>query len=203
MLKFLSSKIHSLFSLNFINLIVLLFQLIVSKLLFPTARIIRFPFFIRKEGVVKIGGGFSANVGLILESFGTNSFINIGNNVYVNCRLHIGCCKSIHIGDGTLIGSDCLIIDHSHGGYDSNFSSDPCQKPVERNLISSSISIGDNCWLGDRVSVLPGVTIGDGCIVGVGSVVTSDLPAYTIAVGSPAVPIKKYDFNSSTWVRLH
>ncbi len=203
MLKYLNHKIRMLFSLNLINIVILIFQLIISKIFFPAARIIRYPFFIRKEGDINIGRGFSANVGLVIEAFGPNSVISIGRDVYVNYRLHIGCCKSIDIGDGVLIGSDCLIIDHSHGGYDSELGSDPRQKPVERNLISSPIIIGANCWLGDRVSILPGVTIGDGCIVGVGSVVTRDLPAYTIAVGSPAVPIKKYDFSSSTWVRFH
>jgi lipopolysaccharide O-acetyltransferase len=203
MLRYLINKYRILFSLNLLNLLVLLFQFFLSKILFPTARIIRYPFFFRKEGIIKISQGFSSNVGLVIETFGPNSVVNIGRDVYVNYRLHIGCVKSIEIGDGTLFGSDCLIIDHSHGGYDSAFSSDPRQKPVERNLISSSIIIGSNCWFGDRVSVLQGVTIGDGCIVGVGSVVTKDLPAYTIAVGSPAVPIKMYDFNTSTWVKIH
>lgn len=178
-------------------------QFLISRICFPNARIIRYPFSIRREGVINIGVGFSSNSGLVIETFGETSVIEIGVNVYANYRLHIGACDSIIIGENTLFGSDCLIIDHSHGGYDSEYSSDPFSPPVRRKLISSPIKIGANCWLGDRVSVLPGVTIGDGCIVGVGSVVTKNLPAYTLSVGSPARVIKRYDFDSGVWITFN
>lgn len=53
------------------------------------------------------------------------------------------------------------------------------------------VVIGDDCWIGGNVSILPGVTIGNGCTIGAGSVVTKSIPAYSVAVGSPARVIKK------------
>lgn len=53
------------------------------------------------------------------------------------------------------------------------------------------VSIGDDCWIGGNVSILPGVTIGNGCTIGAGSVVTKSIPAFSVAVGSPAKVIKK------------
>jgi lipopolysaccharide O-acetyltransferase len=64
------------------------------------------------------------------------------------------------------------------------------------------IIIEDNVWLGEFVSVLPGVTIGKGTIVGANSVVSKDLPKYVIAVGSPAKPVKKFNFSTQRWEKI-
>jgi lipopolysaccharide O-acetyltransferase len=61
------------------------------------------------------------------------------------------------------------------------------------------VAIEDNVWLGEFVSVLPGVTIGKGSIVGANSVVSKNLPPYVIAVGTPAKPIKKFNFETNKW----
>lgn len=64
--------------------------------------------------------------------------------------------------------------------------------PISRPLTSKGeVRIGNNVWIGDKATVLPGVTIGDGAIVGTNAVVTSDVPAYSIAVGNPARIIDK------------
>lgn len=62
------------------------------------------------------------------------------------------------------------------------------QKAVE---FGHPIFIGNDCWIGSNVTILPGVTIGEGCTVGAGSVVTKDIPPYTVAFGSPCRPRKK------------
>lgn len=53
------------------------------------------------------------------------------------------------------------------------------------------VTIGDDCWVGGNVSIMPGVTIGNGCTIGAGSVVTKDVPAFSVAIGSPAKVVKK------------
>ena len=68
-----------------------------------------------------------------------------------------------------------------------------------RSYNISEVIIEDNVWLGEFVSVLPGVKIGKGAIIGSNSVVTKDIPANTIAVGSPAKVIKKYNFETKKW----
>ena len=176
---------------------------IISKCLFPKARIIRLPFYIRNQGRFLYGRGFSSNPGLVIDIYGANSVLSIGSNFFANYRLHIGVCASVSIGDNNLFGSDCLIIDHSHGGYGNGVHSHPSVPPQFRELKASPIFIGSNCWFGDRVSVLPGVNIGDGVVVGVGSVVTSDLPSHCVAVGSPAKVIKVFNTDTSCWEKIH
>jgi lipopolysaccharide O-acetyltransferase len=177
----------------------LLFSLILSKIFFPTARIVRYPFYVRKEGKLSIGVGFSANVGLVLDVFGKDSQLIIGDNVMANYRLHIGAAKYVKIGSNTLFGSDCTVMDHSHGGYKGKFHSDPSIAPVKRDLVSLPIVIGNNCWFGDRVFIMPGVTIGDGVVVGAGSIVTKDLPTNSLAVGAPVKIIKKFSNVTKRW----
>jgi lipopolysaccharide O-acetyltransferase len=142
---------------------------------------------------------FSANVGLIIDVFGKDTNLIIEQNVMANYRLHIGSAKYVKIGSNTLFGSDCSVIDHSHGGYNGKFQSDPSIPPVKRELVSSPIIIGKNCWFGDRVSIMPGVTIGDGVVVGAGSIVTKDIQSNSLAVGVPAKIIKKFSNEKKKW----
>lgn len=186
-------------SLGFFGSFRLVLVLIFSKIFFPTARIVRYPFYIRNEGILKIGVGFSANFGLVLDVFGKDSQLIIGDNVMANYRLHIGAAKYIKIGSNTLFGSDCTVMDHSHGGYKGESHSDPSIAPVKRELVSSPIVIGNNCWFGDRVFIMPGVTIGDGVVVGAGSIITKDIPKNSLAVGAPAKIIKKFSDITKRW----
>lgn len=58
---------------------------------------------------------------------------------------------------------------------------------------AAPVTIGDDCWIGGNVTIMPGVTIGQGCTVGAGSVVTRDIPDFSVAMGSPARVVKKVD----------
>lgn len=53
------------------------------------------------------------------------------------------------------------------------------------------VTIGDDCWVGGHVTILPGVTIGEGCTIAAGSIVTKDIPAFSVAMGQPARVVKK------------
>lgn len=98
------------------------------------------------------------------------------------------------------MASKIYISDCTHGSYIGDINdSDPMTLPIERPLSVKSVKIEDNVWLGEFVSVLPGVTIGKGTIVGANSVVSKSLPPYVIAVGSPAKPIKFYNFDTQKW----
>ena len=118
-----------------------------------------------------------------------NPTLKIGDNCTIGEYNHFTACGKIQIGDGLLTGRNVLISDNSHGGLSSEEAEIP---PVKRKLLSKGeIKIGNNVWLGDRVTVLSGVTIGDNVIVGVGSVVLTDIPSNSIAVGAPAKVVKK------------
>ncbi len=114
--------------------------------------------------------------------------LSIGNGCNFGEYNHITAVNRIIIGDNLLTGRFVLITDNSHG----KFEIEELQKhPSHRQVVSKGeVVIGNNVWLGDKVSVLPGVHIGNGCIIGANSVVTHDVPDYSIAVGNPAKVIK-------------
>jgi lipopolysaccharide O-acetyltransferase len=157
---------------------------------------------------ITIGRSFSAGDCLWLEAvtrYGDEFYsprITIGDNVAMSDNVHIGSTLSICIGDGVLLGSRVTLIDHNHGIYDGPNQSSPLQLPIYRRLSSEKpITVGKNTWIGDGVVVLPGTRIGEGSIIGANSVVTGTIPANCIAVGSPARPIRRYDFEVKEWVK--
>lgn len=183
----------------------LVINLVRTKLAFKEARIIRFPIDIRGKKYIKISKGFTTGVGCRIEAYPQNQekTLFIGENFQMNDYVHITATEKVIIGKNVLLASKIYISDTSHGSYagDENDSS-PDSIPMERKMVSKQVIIEDNVWLGEFVSVLPGVTIGKGCIVGANSVVAKSLPPYVIAVGSPAKAIKKYNFQSQRWEKI-
>jgi lipopolysaccharide O-acetyltransferase len=93
--------------------------------------------------------------------------------------------------------------DIQHGCYSGAGQHDhPNSIPKERKLTSNPIIIEDNVWIGESVSILPGVTIGQGSIVGANSLVSKNIPPYAIAVGNPAKVIKTYNFTIGKWEKI-
>ena len=114
--------------------------------------------------------------------------LTIGNGCNLGEYNHITAVNRIVIGDNLLTGRFVLITDNSHGNFEmQELNMHPSQRPL---VSKGEVVIGNNVWLGDKVSVLPGVHIGNGCIIGANSVVTHDLPDYSIAAGNPAKVIK-------------
>ncbi|WP_223911001.1 hypothetical protein [Geobacter sp. AOG1] len=165
-------------------------------------RIIRRPVYIRGKKYIALGNNFTSGVGMRLDAFSIHGKVclEIGDNVEVNDYVHIGATNSVKIGNNVLIASKVFISDHSHGFYGLNDRHDsPLTIPKDRELSFSSVTIEDNVWIGEFVSVLPGVTIGSGSIIGTMSVVTKSIPANSIAVGSPAKVVKCYNFETAKW----
>ena len=178
-----------------------------TKLLYPNARIIRFPIDIRNKKNINLGRNLTTGIGCRIECFPINDagevVLKFGENVQMNDYVHITAAKSVEIGDNVLMASKIYISDCSHGSYlgDSNDSS-PLTSPIDRPLSVKPVKIENNVWLGEYVSVLPGVTIGQGTIVGANSVVSKSLPPNVIAVGAPAKPIKKFNFETNQWEKI-
>lgn len=187
-------------SIGLIGATRLAFDLLISKAMFPGVRILRRPFYIRNEGMLQMGKGFSCAPGLIIDVFGKSSKIVIGEGVMAYHNLHIGAIDSVIIGNRVLIASGVYISDHSHGCYSGENHSNPKIPPMERGLVSNPVTIGDDTWIGENVSILPGVDIGKGVVIGAGAVVTGNIPDYSIAVGAPARVIKKFDFEKGLWM---
>jgi lipopolysaccharide O-acetyltransferase len=163
------------------------------------------PFDIRNKNKIQIGSNFTTGINCRLEAitYGNEIVLKIGNNVQINDYVHITANKSVTIGNNVLLASKIYISDCSHGIYsESENQSNPEIPPNDRLLFSKPVVINDNVWIGEFVSVLPGVTIGRGTIVGANSVVSRSLPDYVIAVGSPARPIKKFNFKNLKWEKI-
>jgi len=179
-----------------------------TKLLYRQARIIRRPYIIKGKRYIKVGANFTTGVGIRLEGVfheipSTKYTIVIGNNVQINDYVHIAALEEISIGNDVLIASKVFITDHNHGTYSGSLSDEsPLVRPDKRKIVSSKVVIENKVWIGEFVAIMPGVTIGEGAIIGAMSVVTKDIPAYSIAVGSPARVIKTYNFDIDKWERV-
>jgi len=176
-------------------------NLIYTKLFFPQARLIRRPFYIRGKKSLIYKNGFTCGYGCRFDLPASHSTLWIGEQMRMGDRVHISALEKVIIGDHCLFASNIFISDNQHGNTKSNdASSSPMIPPNGRPLTTSPVSIGNRVWLGEHVCVLAGVTIGDGCIIGAGTIVTKDIPSYSMAVGNPAKVIKTYDFINNTWV---
>jgi len=188
---------------GFLGLVRLALDVLYTKLTCPRARIIRRPAYIRGDGRISIGAGFTSGPGLRIDCFGESASLVIGRDVQANNNVHIGARKSVVIGDRVLIASGVFIADHNHGTYSGTSEhSSPLVPPAERVEQLLTVHVADDVWLGEHVCVLPGVSIGKGAVIGAGSVVTRDVPEYSIAAGAPAKVVKRFDFETGMWVRV-
>ncbi|KAF5556275.1 hypothetical protein FNAPI_5798 [Fusarium napiforme] len=122
--------------------------------------------------------------------------MSVGKRFYANFNLTVLDSAIVTIGDRVMIGPNVMISTATH----------ETEVASRRACIEYAypINIGDDCWIGGGVTILPGVTIGEGCTIGAGSIVTRDIPAWSVAVGSPARVVKKVqplgEFNESDGV---
>lgn len=102
---------------------------------------------------------------------------HFGKNVYANFNLTCVDDTHIYVGEYTMLGPNVVLSSAGH----------PILPELREKIYQYNmpIHIGKNCWLGAGVIVLPGITIGDGSVIGAGSIVTKDIPAGAIAVGNP------------------
>jgi acetyltransferase-like isoleucine patch superfamily enzyme len=110
--------------------------------------------------------------------------LQVGKNSKWNRGTWINAMGGVQIGSNVIIGPYCIIQTGNH-----RF--DDISKPIRlQGYVKNPVRIDDDCWLGASVIVLPGVTIGKGSVIGAGSIVTKDIPPYSVAVGNPAQVIR-------------
>ncbi|PSW34960.1 acetyltransferase [Photobacterium phosphoreum] len=183
---------------GFCGVLKMMFYYIYTKIFFPHCRLIRFPFDIRNSNNICLGNGFTSGFNCRIESYG--GIIRFGKRCQINDNVHIASANNIIIGDDFLCASRVFITDLNHGNYSGDNHSSPYCKVSQRPLTTKPIIIGNNVWVGESVNILPGVVLGDNCIIGSGSVVTKSIPPNSIAVGNPCVVIKVWDENMNCWL---
>lgn len=176
------------------------YSLLVTKLFYRDASLIRRPFYIRGRPRVKWGRGFRTGYRCRIEAFGDKEDreirLEIGDNCHIGDNVHIAAAQKVIIGNDCLIASHVFISDCSHGDVETQA---PTVRPASRPLVSQTTCIGDNVWIGENVSVLMGARIGTGSIVGANAVVTKKFPDYCVLAGVPARIVKRFDFESGAW----
>lgn len=119
----------------------------------------------------------------IADEAQANPQLTLEGNVYVGPNVFLGAYQPIHIGKDSLIGAYSYIISGNHRFSDRD-------TPVRlQGYTGAPVTIGQDVWMGCRVVVLPGVTIGDGAVIAAGAVVNKNVPAYEVWGGVPAQKI--------------
>jgi acetyltransferase-like isoleucine patch superfamily enzyme len=134
--------------------------------------------FVRNAGTLRLGNRVKIRGSHVPVELGVmpGGELIVGDNTFINSGVSICAQNSIRIGDDCLIGNYTLVMD-----TDFHVVGDLGKSPE-----AARVTIGNNVWLAARVTVLKGVTIGDGAVVAAGAVVTKDVPPNTVVAGVPA-----------------
>jgi len=166
--------------------------------------LIRRPMFISNPRYMYLGSRVQirdgARLEAVLHTAHRTPHLSIGNNVNIEQNVHIVCQGRIEIGSDVSITGNCAIIDTTHPYYDVM---DPLKIGARILDEDTFVEIGDGTFLGFASLIMPNVRIGKRCVIGAHSVVTSDVPDYSVAIGSPARVIRRYDPSVGAWVTVN
>lgn len=123
--------------------------------------------------------------------------ITIGDHCFIGRRNFFNSGSLIEIGSYVMTGPDCHFLGANHSFHD------PLQPYIKAEILEEKpMSVGVNCWLGAGAVVLRGVSIGHGSVVGAAAVVTRDVAPFSVVVGNPARTIRRFDFQTKSWVSI-
>ena len=150
-------------------------------------RKIKLYFFKRKLNIL------NKNIDINLKSiFINHENIKWHDNIYIGPNAYIWAIGGLEIHDNVIIGPRITIHTSNHRFENATM------LPYDGFSYLKKVVIEKNVWIGDSVFIVPGVTIGEGSIVAMGSVITNDVPKYSIVGGNPAKIIKKRDIEAYT-----
>lgn len=131
--------------------------------------------------------------------YARNGLIEIGRNTEIGEMSTISAERRIIIGKGVLTGPHVFIADHNHK-YE-NPKIPICEQGVHLGQ-TDCVEVEDGTWIGTNVVIVGNVHIGKNCVIGANSVVTKDIPDYSVAAGIPCIVLKQYNFETKKWERV-
>jgi acetyltransferase-like isoleucine patch superfamily enzyme len=142
---------------------------------------------------------FELGANSTIEDFCTIN--NASGNIYIGSRTRIGIGSvmigPVNIGDDVRLAQNIVVTALNHNYQDISI-------PIsEQGIKVEQIYIGDETWIGANAVILPGVFIGKHCVVAAGSVVTRNIPSYSVVAGNPARIIKQYQTDNKNWERVN
>ena len=159
------------------------YSLFMTKVFFHSARLIRRPIYIRGRKSMVGGKGLTTGRFCRFDLEGQKKTLIIGDDCEFGDLTHIVAYDRVEIGKNVLIASKCFISDTNHGDLNINDTGYLDTPPNKRPLTTKPTKIGNNVWIGENAVILAGSVIGDGCIVGANSLVSSVIPPYSKVVG--------------------
>lgn len=117
-----------------------------------------------------------------------------GERVFINFGATILAQAQVTLGNGVMVGPNCSLITVGHPVNDHEMRAGGWE-------IAKPITISENTWFGANVTVLPGITIGKNCVVGAGTLITTDIPDNSLVLGTPGRVVRKLEDNEEAWER--
>lgn len=148
-----------------------------------------FPKAISLKGLDRITIGEQVSIGEQVQlTTWEQGTIRIDDGCIIREQCHITATNQITIGKNLLTGTNVLITDNNHGSFvREQLDIHPAKRPV---ISRGPVTIGNNVWIGNNACIMQAVTVGDGAVIAANSVVTHDVPPYTMVAGVPATIIK-------------
>lgn len=132
-----------------------------------------------RTGKISVGSGFTFKQGVYIAALNGGKVI-IGNNVSINRNCILVCHDKISIGDNCAVGPNTIFYDHDHKfGLNG----------IAEGFKTSPIIIEDNCWIGAGVTILRGTHIGEGSVIGAGTIVRGDIPPHSLVTSNRELSI--------------
>ena len=119
--------------------------------------------------------------------------IRIGGGSFLNMGVMVAATHEVTIGDHCMFANGCFVTDGNH-----RFDDPDAPVPWQGFTSKGPTRVGDNVWCGANVVITSGVTVGERCVIGANSVVTTDLPPFSIAAGAPARVLRTIDYGGAT-----
>ncbi len=141
-----------------------------------------------REGRLELGEGVLLEPGVWITAPGS-ARIRIGSGTFLNLGVMVAACELVEIGDHCMLANGCFVSDASH-----RFDDFDRPVPWQGFTTKGPTRVGDNVWCGAHVVITSGVTIGERCVIGANSVVTEDIPPFSIAAGAPARVLRTIEY---------